>query len=163
DDHVDGPPGAGSDVGTIELVAADPLRVVLAVDGVSLPFDVATHPDLVVVDSPLGSLALQPVSRFPDPDHQAAPGSLLAPMPGSVVRVAVAEGDEVSEGQVLLWLEAMKMQHEVRAPLAGVVAELAVAAGQQVEVGEVLAVVRPADELADELAEPDTDPEQDQP
>ena len=42
-------------------------------------------------------------------------------------------------------------------------AELAVAAGQQVEVGEVLAVVRPADELADELAEPDTDPEQDQP
>ena len=111
----------------------------------------------------LGSLALQPVSRFPDPDHQTAPGSLLAPMPGSVVRVAVAEGDEVSEGQVLLWLEAMKMQHEVRAPLAGVVAELAVAAGQQVEVGEVLAVVRPADELADELAEPDTDPEQDQP
>ena len=60
---------------------------------------------------------------------------------------------------MLLWLEAMKMQHEVRAPLAGVVAELAVAAGQQVEVGEVLAVVRPADELA----EPDTDPEQDQP
>ena len=144
-------------------MTAAPDRVVLAVDGVSLPFDVATHADLVVVDSPLGSLALQPVSRFPDPDHQAAPGSLLAPMPGSVVRVAVAEGDEVSEGQVLLWLEAMKMQHEVRAPLAGVVAELAVAAGQQVEVGEVLAVVRPADELADELAEPDTDPEQDQP
>jgi propionyl-CoA carboxylase alpha chain len=71
----------------------------------------------------------------------------------------VAEGDEVAEGQVLLWLEAMKMQHEVRAPAAGVVAQLAVAAGQQVEVGEVLAVVRPADELA----EPDTDPEQDQP
>jgi propionyl-CoA carboxylase alpha chain len=157
DDH------AAVDRTSIELVTAAPDRVVLAVDGVSLPFDVATHADLVVVDSPLGSLALQPVSRFPDPDHQAAPGSLLAPMPGSVVRVAVAEGDEVSEGQVLLWLEAMKMQHEVRAPLAGVVAELAVAAGQQVEVGEVLAVVRPADELADELAEPDTDPEQDQP
>ena len=161
DDQVDD--HAAVDRTSIELVTAAPDRVVLAVDGVSLPFDVATHPDLVVVDSPLGSLALQPVSRFPDPDHQAAPGSLLAPMPGSVVRVAVAEGDEVSEGQVLLWLEAMKMQHEVRAPLAGVVAELAVAAGQQVEVGEVLAVVRPADELADELAEPDTDPEQDQP
>jgi propionyl-CoA carboxylase alpha chain len=136
---------------------------VLAVDGVSLPFDVASHPDLVVVDSPLGSLSLQPLSRYPDPDHQAAPGSLLAPMPGSVVRVAVAQGDEVTEGQVLLWLEAMKMQHEVRAPAAGVVAELAVAAGQQVEVGEVLAVVRPADEPADEPAEQDSEPGQDQP
>jgi propionyl-CoA carboxylase alpha chain len=155
-------PDGGNHPG-VELVAADPHRVVLVVDGVTLAFAVTAHPDLVVVDAPLGSVALQPVSRFPDPDHQAAPGSLLAPMPGSVVRVAVVQGDEVAEGQVLLWLEAMKMQHEVRAPVAGVVAELAVTAGQQVEVGEVLAVVRPAAELADEPAEPDPDPEQDQP
>lgn len=164
EDQVDDHPGAEQ---AVELVTATLDRVVLAVDGVSLAFDVAVHADLVVVDSPLGSLALQPVSRFPDPDHQTAPGSLLAPMPGSVVRVAVAAGDEVAEGQVLLWLEAMKMQHEVRAPLAGVVAELAVAAGQQVEVGEVLAVVRPADELADDMAdqaaEQDSEPGQEQP
>ena len=66
-------------------------------------------------------------------------------MPGSVIRVAVAAGDEVAEGQVLLWLEAMKMQHEVRAPAAGVVTELAVTEGQQVDVGQVLAVVQATD------------------
>ena len=165
----------GIDDGAVAVVSADAHRVVLAVDGVAHRFDVAAYPDLVVVDSASGSLALQPVSRFPDPDHQNAPGSLLAPMPGSVVRVAVAEGDEVTEGQVLLWLEAMKMQHEVRAPVAGVVAELAVEAGRQVEVGEVLAVVRPADgsteetagETTDESAQPaaedDSEPGQDQP
>jgi propionyl-CoA carboxylase alpha chain len=67
---------------------------------------------------------------------------LLAPMPGSVVRVGVAVGDEVSQGQPLLWLEAMKMEHTVSAPADGVVIELAVAAGQQVDLGAVLAVVQ---------------------
>ena len=63
-------------------------------------------------------------------------------MPGSVVRLAVAVGDVVEEGQPLLWLEAMKMQHEVRAPVSGVVVELTVQEGQQVDVDTVLAVVR---------------------
>ena len=130
---------------TVELVSADPHRVVLSIDGVADGFDVAIHPDVVVVDSPRGSLSLVALSRFPDPDDLSAPGSLLAPMPGSVIRVAVAAGDEVAEGQVLLWLEAMKMQHEVRAPAAGVVTELAVTEGQQVDVGQVLAVVQATD------------------
>ena len=130
---------------TVELVSADPHRVVLSIDGVAHGFDVAIHPDVVVVDSPRGSLSLVALSRFPDPDDLSAPGSLLAPMPGSVIRVAVAAGDEVAEGQVLLWLEAMKMQHEVRAPAAGVVTELAVTEGQQVDVGQVLAVVQATD------------------
>jgi propionyl-CoA carboxylase alpha chain len=127
-------------------VTATPDRVVLSVHGVRRTYDVATYPSLVVVDTAAGSLALEPVSRFPDPDSQNAPGSLLAPMPGSVIRVAVAEGDVVEEGQVLMWLEAMKMQHEVRAPSAGVVAELPAVEGRQVEVGEVLAVVTAPDD-----------------
>jgi propionyl-CoA carboxylase alpha chain len=62
-------------------------------------------------------------------------------MPGTVVRVQAAPGDAVQSGAVLVVLEAMKMEHQVRAPHSGVVAEVAVTAGQAVEVGTVLAVV----------------------
>ena len=79
--------------------------------------------------------------RFPDPADQIAAGSLVAPMPGAVVRLAVSVGDQVTAGQPVLWLEAMKMQHQINAPADGVVSELPVSAGQQVDVGTVLAVV----------------------
>src|SRR5580700_6235547 len=78
-------------------------------------------------------VSLRPEARFADPAAHVAAGSLLAPMPGTVVRLAAAVGDEVAAGQPLLWLEAMKMEHLIAAPVAGVVAELPVAAGQQVE------------------------------
>jgi propionyl-CoA carboxylase alpha chain len=67
-------------------------------------------------------------------------------MPGTVVRVAAALGDQVREGQVVAVLEAMKMEHRIVAPASGVVAELAVAQGQQVEAGAVLAVITPGDQ-----------------
>ena len=70
-----------------------------------------------------------------------AAGSLLAPMPGSVVRLLVAEGDEVTQGQVLLALEAMKMEHTIRAPHDGTVHEVRVSVGQQVETGALMLVV----------------------
>ena len=70
-----------------------------------------------------------------------AGGSLLAPMPGTVVSVDVEPGDRVEAGQPVLVLEAMKMQHTVAAPTAGTVTELPVSTGQQVAAGEVLAVV----------------------
>ncbi len=62
-------------------------------------------------------------------------------MPGTVVRVAVAQGDAVSAGQTVLVLEAMKMEHVVAAPTDGVVGELHAAVGQTVDTGAVLAVV----------------------
>ena len=62
-------------------------------------------------------------------------------MPGAVARVVVAVGDRVALGQPLLWLEAMKMQHQIDAPASGIVSELPVQVGQQVDVGAVLAVV----------------------
>jgi biotin carboxyl carrier protein len=58
-----------------------------------------------------------------------------------VVRVAVAEGAPVAAGEVVVVLEAMKMEHAVRAPSAGVVTSLPVAAGETVRAGQVLAVV----------------------
>jgi propionyl-CoA carboxylase alpha chain len=70
-----------------------------------------------------------------------ASGSLLAPMPGTVVSVKVEVGAEVAAGDVVLVLEAMKMQHTVTAPHAGAVAKVNVEPGAQVASGEVLAVV----------------------
>lgn len=120
------------------LVEANAQRVVLEVDGVRRKYEVAAYPGLVCV----GSVALVPVERFADPSEQLVAGSLVAPMPGTVVRVGVEVGDKVTAGQGLVWLEAMKMEHTISAPADGVLVELSVAAGQQVEVGAVLAVVQ---------------------
>ena len=65
---------------------------------------------------------------------------LVAPMPGKIVRVLVAAGQQVSAGQGLLVIEAMKMQNEIRSPKSGTVEKLA-REGQTVNAGEVLAVV----------------------
>ena len=75
-----------------------------------------------------------------------ASGSLLAPMPGTVVRVAVEQGEQVEAGQPVLVLEAMKMQHTVAAPHAGTVTEIEIQPGAQVAAGEVLAVVEAVEE-----------------
>jgi propionyl-CoA carboxylase alpha chain len=90
-------------------------------------------------------VTLHRVPRFVDPSAQVAAGSLVAPMPGSVVRIAVEVGDAVTAGQPILWLEAMKMQHRIDAPVDGVVAELPVQVGTQIDVGAVLAVVTAAE------------------
>jgi propionyl-CoA carboxylase alpha chain len=125
----------------VALVEAGAERVVLDVAGVRRAFEIASHDGDVYVDSLLGPVALRRLPRFVDPAEQAAAGSLLAPMPGSVARIAVAVGDRVKAGDAVVWLEAMKMQHRINAPADGVVAELPVREGQQIDVGTVLAVV----------------------
>ena len=70
-----------------------------------------------------------------------AAGSLTAPMPGTVVRVGAEKGQQVAAGDVLVVLEAMKMEHAVRATADGTVDDVLVTAGQQVQDGAVLVVV----------------------
>ncbi|MFB6752579.1 acetyl/propionyl/methylcrotonyl-CoA carboxylase subunit alpha [Streptomyces sp. NPDC056353] len=123
----------------VHVVHAGPDRVVLETDGVQRRFDIARYGDRVHVNT----TALTALPRFPDPTTQHAPGSLLAPMPGTVVRVAegLTEGTTVQVGQPLLWLEAMKMEHKITAPVTGTLTELPVSPGRQVEMGTLLAVV----------------------
>ncbi|MGJ0117771.1 acetyl/propionyl/methylcrotonyl-CoA carboxylase subunit alpha [Williamsia sp. MIQD14] len=131
---------------TVTVIDAHPFAVTLEIDGVRTRFTADRYTDtqrrsVWFVDSDSASVTLVARPRFVDPSAVGAPGSLLAPMPGSVIRIAVAVGDEVTQGQPLLWLEAMKMEHTVHAPSDGVVTELAVIAGQQLAVGDVLAVI----------------------
>ncbi|CAM2847791.1 biotin carboxylase N-terminal domain-containing protein [Skermania piniformis] len=127
------------------LVESTPAAVVLERDGVRTRFAVRRYDDRVEVDSSAGPVTLIAAPRFVDPATAVAEGSLLAPMPGSIIRVGAAVGDTVRKGRPILWLEAMKMEHAVAAPVDGVVVELPVRAGQQVDVGAVLAVVEAVD------------------
>ena len=131
----------GYSVEGLTVVEAATDRVVLERDGLRTSYDVAVTGDTVEVDAVTGHVRLTVVPRFTDPADAVASGSLLAPMPGTVVRVAVAEGDAVEAGQTVLVLEAMKMQHTVTAPQAGTVIRMSVQPGAQVAANEVLAVV----------------------
>lgn len=70
--------------------------------------------------------------------QSAGPASLVAPMPGLIVRVSVAAGDTVQAGQGIVVMEAMKMENELRAPAAGIVKTVMVEPGKAVEKGTVL-------------------------
>ena len=83
-------------------------------------------------------LGLDVPPRFVDPDEAGRAGSLVAPMPGAVLRVLVEIGDQVVAGQAMLTMEAMKMEHTVVAPAAGTVAEVLVLPGQQLDGGQPL-------------------------
>jgi len=76
----------------------------------------------------------------------AADGAIIAPMPGKVIAVDVAEGDAVTAGQRLMVLEAMKMEHALTAPFDGTVTALEASVGGQVQVDTVMCVVEPAGE-----------------
>ncbi|HJR92769.1 MAG TPA: biotin carboxylase N-terminal domain-containing protein [Acidimicrobiia bacterium] len=136
-------------VGALQITGFESARVVevtanrvgLELDGILGWYDVARVGDTVFVDGPQGPVRLAEVARFPAAEVAEAAGSLRAPMPGKVVRVAVAEGDEVTEGQELLVMEAMKMEHTLRAPHRGSVTALHAKEGDQVGADDVLVVV----------------------
>ncbi|MCV7346466.1 acetyl/propionyl/methylcrotonyl-CoA carboxylase subunit alpha [Mycolicibacterium rhodesiae] len=140
------------DDSAVTVLSTQPGQVVLADDaGVATAFNVSRYGAEVFVDSPLGSVALTAVPRFPEPGSAVEKGSLLAPMPGAVIRLGAALGDTVTLGQPLVWLEAMKMEHTITAPADGVVTQLEVSVGQQVDVGTVLARVESQNETEGEL------------
>ena len=121
--------------------AARPDHIDLEIDGTRRVYRVHQVGDDTYVDASDGSSALSEVPRFGDPEKTVPAGSLLAPMPGLVLRVLAEVGTVVTAGQPLLVLEAMKMEQTVSAPADGVVAELRAKAGEQVSTGQVLAVL----------------------
>ena len=148
----DGFTSADLDVAVLE---AGPERVVLEQAGVASPYEVFVEGDRVDVESARGHVSLTRRPRFVDPSQQLAEGSLLAPMPGTVVAVRATAGETVTSGQAVLVLEAMKMQHTIAAPYDGVVADIEVGVGTQVTAGDVLAVV---EQHADPTSSPASSP-----
>lgn len=71
----------------------------------------------------------------------AAGEPVKSPMPGNILKICVSQGQQVNEGDVLIVLEAMKMENEIVATKAGTVAQIAVSKGAVVETGTVLAVI----------------------
>ncbi len=132
----------GEPVGeTLIVHAASATAVDLEADGTRRQYRVHRVGADTWVDASNGSSALSEVPRFGDPQQAAPSGSLLAPMPGLVLRVLADVGSAVTAGQPLLVLEAMKMEQTVTAPADGVLAELRAKAGDQVSTGQILAVV----------------------
>ena len=132
----------GEPVGeALTVHAATATHVDLEVDGTRRQYRVHRAGAETYVDASNGSSALAEVPRFGDPQRAAPAGSLLAPMPGLVLRVLADVGSAVTAGQPLLVLEAMKMEQTVTAPAGGVLAELRAKAGDQVSTGQILAVV----------------------
>ena len=98
--------------------------------------------DDVWVQSGRGDVRLTRRPRFPDARKAAeVPGGLVAPMPGKVIVVEVRNGDSVGEGDLLMIVEAMKMEHRVLAPHTGSVAEVRANVGDQVSAGDLLVIV----------------------
>jgi acetyl/propionyl-CoA carboxylase alpha subunit len=123
------------------VLAARPDQVDLEIDGIRRAYRVHQAGGGVYVDASDGSSALRETPRFGDPTKLAPAGSLLAPMPGLVLRVLAEPGTAVTAGQPIVVLEAMKMEQTVSAPADGVLAELHAKAGDQVSTGQVLAVL----------------------
>jgi acetyl/propionyl-CoA carboxylase alpha subunit len=131
----------GAEVLDVIARAITPDEVDLESGGVRRIISVHRVGDVSYVDSVLGHSALAEEARFADPGAALAAGSLVAPMPGTVVRVEAAAGDQVRAGQAIVSIEAMKMEHAISAPVAGVLAEVHVAVGDQIDAGTVVALL----------------------
>jgi propionyl-CoA carboxylase alpha chain len=110
---------------------------------------IARSGDRLVVETPRGDVELILQPRFPQPGATDVMGGLVAPMPGKVIDVRVKVGDSVQAGDVLVVLEAMKMEHPMTAPQDGVVNEVHVSVGDQVESGALLLHVEPLESEKD--------------
>lgn len=127
----------------IKVVGKDSNAIWFEVDGVRETAVYAFTPDNTLwlqLDEATHTFA-DTLLAPPEPKDAASNGKIIAPMPGSVMRIDVAEGDSVTKGQTLLILEAMKMEHAITAPFDGEVTQILVDLGQQMQPKELMIVI----------------------
>jgi 3-methylcrotonyl-CoA carboxylase alpha subunit/acetyl-CoA/propionyl-CoA carboxylase biotin carboxyl carrier protein len=125
----------------VVALCEEPGRLLLEVDGVRHEFHVELRADAVeVVHQGAPFEFREPLARADRP-QAVVDGALLAPMPGTVLRVSARPGQAVERDEVLLILEAMKMELALTAPFDGTVAEVKVSEGDQVAARQLLARV----------------------
>jgi acyl-CoA carboxylase subunit alpha len=113
----------------------------LEINQIRVSFEVNAVMEHWFVHGPDGDVELEALPRFPSKGSDDAESGLMAPMPGSVQAINVETGESVVQGQLLLVLEAMKMEHQITAPRDGTIAEILVHVGDQVANGETLVVL----------------------
>lgn len=111
------------------------------IDGYRRDVAITLDANRVHVQVTRGTLSFDVIPRFVPPGAGDVTGGLTAPMPGQVLYVRCAVGDVVEARQILVVLEAMKMEHHVRAPFNGIVTEVRVAPGDQVENDAMLLII----------------------
>ena len=127
---------------TVECLAAGDGHVDVAIDGRRLTFTVEPVGTTWLVQTATGGMEFEEKPRYPLPGLSDLSGGQVAPMPGSVLQTAVSAGDSVRKGDLLLILEAMKMEHRITAPMDGTVESVHVAEGDQVENGQLLVTIQ---------------------
>ncbi|HET8944310.1 MAG TPA: biotin/lipoyl-containing protein, partial [Dehalococcoidia bacterium] len=131
----------GEHSGEARVLRAEQGWIELEVDGVQRLLSVTSDGPRHWVQSTAGEVALVELPRFPEPEREQVAGGYTAPIVGRIVAVNIEPGSQVAAGEVLVVLEAMKMEHMIVCAEAGTVTEVRVTAGQQVEAGAVLLVV----------------------
>lgn len=132
---------SGDESISVRVIEWDAPMLTVEVDGHRVRARVTGDRREVFVHNAGLDVALKPTDRFPDKLLQVPAGACVAPMPGKIIQLRVAEGDAVEAGQVLLIMEAMKMEHSVTAPQDGTIEQVSVVDGDQVDADALLVVV----------------------
>ncbi|ODQ93814.1 biotin carboxylase N-terminal domain-containing protein [Mycolicibacterium holsaticum] len=125
----------------VSIHHSSPELVDISLDGVRRRLVVEFTPERLYVSGPEAVLPLSVRNRFAEPESRVEAGSLVAPMPGTAIRVGVEVGSRVAKGDSLVVLEAMKMEHTITAAGPATVVAVKVSPGDQVDAGEVLVVL----------------------
>ncbi|MEO6196670.1 MAG: biotin carboxylase N-terminal domain-containing protein [Dehalococcoidia bacterium] len=131
----------GEQTGIVRLLASHNGTLDLEIDGIKRQLSVTSDGLQHWVQSSTGEVALTEVPRFPEQEQEQVAGGYSAPMPGRIVAVHAEPGQQVKAGEVLIILEAMKMEHRIACAEDGAVIEVRVVTGQQVEAGDVLLII----------------------
>lgn len=131
----------GSEVG-FEFIAMIENECTLVENGIRRSFSFARNGDVIFLEGESGHLAIRDITHRPAAAAGAiGDGKIKAPMDGAIIDVRVAAGDAVAAGDVLVAMEAMKMEHSLKSPTNGIVTSVSVAVGDQVKGKQVMAVV----------------------
>ena len=131
---------------TITIHRWSPADIDIEIDGRRATAAVTRAGDAIHVQSGATTVSFGIVPRFVIPGSELPPGGLVAPMPGVVLDVRCVVGDTVAAGQVLVVLEAMKMEHHISAPVDGTVTDVPIAVGEQLENGALLLTIEGPDD-----------------
>ncbi|MGA1703856.1 MAG: biotin carboxylase N-terminal domain-containing protein [Ilumatobacteraceae bacterium] len=122
-------------------VTADSEVVFVEIDGLARTVTLAGRGSERIAVDPTGRTRWMLRPRFVDHESELVGSGPVAPLPGTVIAVAVEAGQNVEADQVLMVVEAMKMEHQITAPAAGVVSEVRFAVGDRVDMGDLLVVL----------------------